>query len=119
MTAFASRERELDAGTLAWELRGVNHRYREPHTRLPERLRALEPDVRERIQAWVGRGRVEAVLRFTPESGADAIAVDEAVVRRLVEACHTIEGHLVKPARLSALELLNWPGVVQQPEPDH
>jgi uncharacterized protein YicC (UPF0701 family) len=58
-------------------------------------------------------------LRFTPASGADAIAVDEAVVRRLVEACHTIEGHLVKPARLSALDLLNWPGVVQQPEPDH
>ena len=42
MTAFARVERAGSQGTLVWELRSVNHRYLEPHLRLPEALRDLE-----------------------------------------------------------------------------
>jgi uncharacterized protein (TIGR00255 family) len=118
MTAFASRERTLDPGTVYWELRGGNHRYLEVQPRLPERLRSLEPDVRERVKQWVGRGRVEAVLRYTPAPAAAALSVDEDLVQRLVDAFHTIDAYLVNPARLSAVDFLNWPGVVQQAEPE-
>ncbi|MBL0951996.1 MAG: hypothetical protein IBJ08_15250, partial [Pseudomonas sp.] len=36
MTAFARNEQATAHGTLSWELRSVNHRYLEPHLRLPE-----------------------------------------------------------------------------------
>lgn len=37
MTAFARVEQNGAYGTLSWELRSVNHRYLEPHLRLPTR----------------------------------------------------------------------------------
>ncbi|PSQ92545.1 MAG: YicC family protein [Proteobacteria bacterium SW_6_67_9] len=117
MTAFATRDRELNAGTLTWELRGVNHRYREVQPRLPEVLRALEPAVRERVGAAVGRGRVECTLRFQPTRQPDGLELDHDAVRALVDACHTIDEYVSRPARLSSLELLQWPGIVRSGEP--
>jgi len=118
MTAFAARDTTLDAGVLSWELRSVNHRYLEIQARLPEALRALEPEVRERISAVLGRGRVECILRFTPTDAEHSLELDEARVRAIVEACHQIDDHLINPARLSSLDILAWPGVARQPEPD-
>ena len=43
MTAYANGERATRWGTLACELRSVNHRFLEVGVRLPEELRALEP----------------------------------------------------------------------------
>src|SRR5690606_39436356 len=43
MTAYASAERTGADGTLACELRAVNHRFLEVGMRLPDELRALEP----------------------------------------------------------------------------
>ena len=42
MTGFARRERTAPFGTLAWELRTVNHRYLEVTLRLPEEFRPSE-----------------------------------------------------------------------------
>ncbi|MBF3240461.1 hypothetical protein HKT40_07435, partial [Pseudomonas aeruginosa] len=42
MTAFARVEQAGTHGTLSWELRSVNHRYLEPHLRLPDAFRDLE-----------------------------------------------------------------------------
>jgi uncharacterized protein (TIGR00255 family) len=42
MTAFARAEQAGEHGTLSWEIRSVNHRYLEPHLRLPEAFRDLE-----------------------------------------------------------------------------
>ncbi|NVL46282.1 hypothetical protein F2S75_09185, partial [Pseudomonas syringae pv. actinidiae] len=50
MTAFARVERAGAQGTLSWELRSVNHRYLEPHLRLPESFRDLEGAIREALR---------------------------------------------------------------------
>jgi len=118
MTAFATREQSLSVGSITWELRGVNHRYREIHPRLPEALRTLEPEVRERVGAAVGRGRVECTLRFQPASQTEGLTLDHDAIQAVVDACHTIDEYLINPARLSSYELLQWPGVVRSPEPD-
>ena len=118
MTAFAVREVTTEAGTLVWELRSVNHRYLEVQPRLPEVLRTLEPEVRERVAAVLGRGRVECNLRLVTAEGERAIEVDEDLVAAIVRACHVVDDHLINPARTDTLEILRWPGVVRQPEPD-
>ena len=57
MTAFARVDGRTDDAELTWELRSVNHRYLEPFVRLPDELRALEPQVREQLNARLGRGK--------------------------------------------------------------
>nr|MDQ2695882.1 hypothetical protein [Pseudomonadota bacterium] len=59
MTAFARHEQPSPGGSIVWELRSVNHRYLDATVRLPETLRALESEVRERIGARLHRGKVE------------------------------------------------------------
>ena len=66
MTAFSRQEADTDFGSLAWEIRSLNHRYLELGIRLPEELRAMESAVRERLNARLGRGKVECSCRFRP-----------------------------------------------------
>ena len=72
MTAFARAEQAGVNGTLSWELRSVNHRYLEPHLRLPEAFRDLEGAVREALRNGLSRGKVECTLRFSDDSTGKA-----------------------------------------------
>ena len=78
MTGFARCERTTAAGVLAWELRGVNHRYLEVGLRLPEELRSVEADFRQAIAASVRRGKVDATFYLRPAAaGAREIELDD------------------------------------------
>lgn len=61
MTAFTRQRRDTDWGTLTLELRSVNQRYLEPHFRLPDALRDLEPHYRE---SFIKPVDVEAAARL-------------------------------------------------------
>jgi len=113
MTAFARRAAETPSGTLTWELRSVNHRYLDVGLRLPEELRALDPRVREAIQARVKRGKVDAGLWFARAAGTE-LALDAEQLRRVTavaeEAQRLVGGRL---ETLRAIDVLRWPGVLQ------
>lgn len=113
MTAFARRGADTPWGTLTWELRSVNHRYLELGIRLPEELRALEPRVRELMQARLKRGKVDAGLWFTRAAATDAV-LDAAQVHRLQELAASAQREAGAPlAPLRAIDVLRWPGVMQ------
>ena len=119
MTAFARREAQGDWGTLVWEIRSVNHRYLEPGLRLPEEFRALENAVRERLQARLGRGKIECGLRYQPGSGAvSTVDVNMALAQAVIEACERIEKEMSNAQRQSAIDILRWPGVAREAERD-
>lgn len=120
MTAFARREAKLDLGTLIWELRGVNHRYLEVTFRMPEDLRSLEGQLRERATTRLGRGKLECYLNFRPApERSEGIVVNEQLASALVAVTHKLEAVMTNPARISALEVLQWPGVIVEPERDN
>jgi len=112
MTAFARVERAGTQGTLIWELRSVNHRYLEPHLRLPEAFRDLEGAVRESLRQGISRGKVECTLRFTEENASKSLQVDQDRARQLVEAAETVASLIKNPAPLNPLAVLSWPGVL-------
>lgn len=121
MTAFARVEQENDMGVLSWELRSVNHRYLELSIRMPEELRALEMAARERINQRLGRGKVEATLRFKPTMKAvDEIHFDRDYAQKVVSALLSIQKLLPQLGEfnVSASEILRWPGVMQPQEQD-
>ena len=86
MTAYASAERNSADGTLACELRAVNHRFLEVGVRLPDELRALEPALRERVAARASRGKIDVVLRLRAPEGAGTLQLDDAVLDQLAVA---------------------------------
>lgn len=120
MTAYAGDESHLDAWTLIWEIRTVNHRFLDLALKLPDSLRAAEPEIRSRISQTLRRGRVEALLMLKRmESGDQSLAVNRPLVRQLVETLSEIEAMHPQGLRATtALEILKWPGVLEQAEMD-
>ncbi len=112
MTAFARAELAQASGTLSWELRSVNHRYLEPHLRLPEAFRDLEAAVREALRQGLSRGKVECTLRFSEDSTGKALQVDLERAGQLIVAAERIASLIKQPAPLNPLEVLSWPGVL-------
>jgi uncharacterized protein (TIGR00255 family) len=119
MTAFARSERTEDWGTAYWELRSVNNRYLDVSPRLPEEVRAIESAVRERVRGRLSRGKVDCTLRLSLDTESDAsLELNLNLARRVAEATREIDALLHDPARVSAIDVLRWPGVVQTRSPD-
>ena len=119
MTSFARSESDTEFGKLRWELRSVNHRYLDVSLRMPEELRSLELRVRERVGERLKRGKVECNLRFQAlDTQSRNLSIDHELVKRLAAAIHETTIHIPTPAPIDMLEVLRWPGVMQQQEVD-
>ena len=119
MTAFARETSQGDWGTLTWEIRSVNHRYLEPHFKLPENLREIEPGLREGLRKHLNRGKVECALRWQPaEQSGDGFDLNIDLVKDINQAANQVNRILDNPAHLNALELLQWPGVLKTAQVD-
>jgi uncharacterized protein (TIGR00255 family) len=117
MTGFSRTEGGDSWGSLAWELRSVNHRYLEMGFRLPEELRTLETRFRQQVAARLKRGKVDCSLRVTWEAGGDReLALDLDLAERVAEAAAKIRGRVGALAPPGTFDLLRWPGVVREQE---
>lgn len=118
MTGFARREQSGPWGTLTWELRAVNHRYLEVSCRLPEELRAAEGDFRQTISAVLRRGKVDCTLDYRPSPDAQGrIEINQPLIVQLLERVRDIAALAGQTAAVDPLEVLRWPGVVQDRDP--
>src|SRR5260221_14183995 len=110
MTGFAASANEGPHGSLAVELKTVNHRYLEFQTRIPEELRPLEPAMREAVAAALTRGKVDCRVTFTPAAAARrGLAPDAAAMAGLAEGSRPVASRLPGAPRLSAAGLRTWP----------
>ncbi len=117
MTAFARHENKDEFGSVTWELRSINHRYLEILLRLPEEFRPLEAKLREKVTKALGRGKIECILNYKPVASiADQIVVNETLANALIKATHKVETLMNNPARISAIHILQWPGITREPE---
>jgi uncharacterized protein (TIGR00255 family) len=117
MTAFARERGEYAQGTLVIELRSVNHRYLDCSFKLPEQLRGLEPAWRELMRAGLSRGKVECQLRWQAEqTPSSELALDQAQLQQLLQTIAEVEKSMREPRAVSALEVLQWPGVMNRRE---
>lgn len=115
MTAFARVQQSLEQGELVWELRSVNQRFLELHFKMPEDFRASETRFREILQHRLKRGKVECFLRFRANAEqSESISVNLKQAKSLVQACQEINNLLHQPSEVDPVEILQWPGVVQE-----
>ena len=113
MTGFAAAAQESAHGSLAVELKTVNHRYLEFQTRIPEELRPLEPAMREAVGAKLTRGKVDCRVTFTPVStAARSLVPDAGALESLRAAVQRVLERFPEARAMSVSEILHWPGVL-------
>ncbi|MCH9004822.1 MAG: YicC family protein [Proteobacteria bacterium] len=119
MTGFARESAETALGTLTWEIRAVNHRYLDVQFKLPEELRPKEQAFRQQASAVLGRGKVECALYFRRATGQPSeLQIDTDLIKLLGARMSELATILPAAAAVSPMEILRWPGVIQQPEVD-
>ena len=118
MTAFARHSANGDWGNAVWEIRSVNNRYLDVNLRLPEELRGLESQFRDQIASKLKRGKVDCTLKFKSEARQESIKVNLPLVKQLITATKEIAGVVYETTALNPLDVLNWPGVLNQSDFD-
>lgn len=114
MTGFAASSAELDAGSLALDLRAVNHRYLDIQMRMPDELRPLEPALREAIAAQLTRGKVECRVGFTARhAGQNPAQLNRALLKQLAQWNDEVQAVLPEARSLSVADILRWNGVLE------
>lgn len=119
MTAFSLKSIEETWGALQCEIRSVNHRYLEIQFRLPDELRSLETSFRELITKKIKRGKLECIFRFSAaDNKQEDINLNDESLAAILSACKRVSNKLHQPSEINPLEVLNWPGVINDIETD-
>ena len=120
MTGFARRERQGPWGTLACELRSVNHRYLELSLRLPDDLRSLEGDARQLLASTLKRGKVEAGIYLRGTATANTtVEINRPLVEQLLRRAAEVSALAgAASAPMSPLDILRWPGAIRDADRD-
>ncbi len=114
MTGFAAAAAELDAGSLALELRAVNHRYLDLQLRMPDELRTLESVLREAIAMQLTRGKVECRIVFAArQSELNPAQLNQVLLRQLVQWSDEVQTALPEARSLSVADVLHWDGMLE------
>ncbi len=114
MTAFARQEWQTEQGDITWEIRSVNHRYLEVALRLEDKFRPLEMQIRKLFNDKLGRGKVDAVLRYkAPEQQNASVDFDPNLAKALIESCDQLAQMSERTAPIDPLKVLQWPGVIK------
>ncbi|MDJ0907588.1 MAG: YicC/YloC family endoribonuclease [Woeseiaceae bacterium] len=119
MTGFARQSSESSLGTLTWELRAVNHRYLDISFKMPDELKAHEPKLRQVVGDRLKRGKVECAFHFRRaiDKSSD-MELDEELIKLISARINDVSSVVRNPGRADPLDILRWPGVVQQPKVD-
>ena len=119
MTAYAGNEASIGDSTINCELRSVNHRYCDITLKLPDHLRFIEADLRSIIAAKINRGKIECTLSYKKQAkDGQRFSVNIDAVTALLAATDQIEEHMLAPLSFSALDVLAFPGIQQEPDAD-
>jgi uncharacterized protein (TIGR00255 family) len=115
MTGFARREASGPWGTLVCELRSVNHRFLELGFRLPDEVRALEPELRQLAARELKRGKVDCTISFRATHGAEvALDIDPQALERVLSRVRELASVLPGNHTVNLVDVLRWPGVVRE-----
>lgn len=120
MTAFAREDIETEQGVLTWEIRSVNHRYLEPGFRIPDTFREAEPALREALRRHLARGKVDCNLKWQAGNALDTgLKINPTMLSNLHQATSTIRSGFDNTAPVNVMEVLAWPGIIEQESTDN
>jgi len=115
MTGYAKAEHRAENGWLQWELRSVNHRHFGVDLSVPAVFRELELEFRGLLANRIGRGQVDARLAWRPaDKFAGQIKINTGLAVRLIGYARVLAEQMRRPAPVSPLDVMRWPGVTEE-----
>lgn len=119
MTAFAHSDQKTEVAEISWEIRSVNHRYLDVSLSLPESFQVLENKLKSLISEKLKRGKLDARLRYQlKDEVADNVMLNEVRVNELLSVHKQLESLSASPLALTAMDILQWKGVVEHKQLD-
>jgi uncharacterized protein (TIGR00255 family) len=112
MTGYGSASNQREATAVCVEIRTGNHRFLDPHLRLPREYAYLESAVAQLLRAALARGRVDLFVSVQARMEA-AMLLDFDAARNYVEAGSRLRDELKLGDSLDLRTLLGLPGVLQ------
>jgi uncharacterized protein (TIGR00255 family) len=120
MTGYASHELTTPNGALTIEIRSVNHRYLELQLKLDDQLRVFENNMREQIQAKLGRGKVDCRIYLKQDNlTTQFAAINHQAIQQIANSLQEAAQYFPDVQAVDVLEVLRIPGVTQSPKVDH
>jgi len=111
MTGFAQAKGQLSGNiNFTVSMKSVNHRFLDPHFRLPSNSDVLEMELRRILKAKIARGHLDINLQF--EGGAGVVALNRQLVSAYVQAFRAaaVEARIAAEPDLNAI--LRMPGAL-------
>ncbi|MGI9388870.1 MAG: YicC/YloC family endoribonuclease [Boseongicola sp.] len=121
MTGFASFQSGDEIWRLVGDIRSVNGRGLDLRIRVPDWVEGLEPEIRKRLQAGIGRGSVTLNVRVSREDSAPDVALNAEQLNSAFSILAEIEnsadsiGLQLEPSR--AADVAAMRGVIEQRDP--
>ena len=116
MTGYARAEGVHGGAAWLWEIKSVNGRGLDLRCRLGPGFDRLEPLVRRRAAAALGRGSVSVTLRYTPDPARRTVTVNRDLVQSILDAAKEVAGDAGSNPSLDAVFAI--PGVVELKDAD-
>jgi uncharacterized protein (TIGR00255 family) len=117
MTGYGHGETDYNGTKFTVELNTVNRKQSDIVINLPRDLVALEPQIRQTINASISRGRTNVVVAYhNGSSGPRKLALDVDLARSYHDAMRSLQKELNAPGEITIGTILQAPGVMRTPE---
>ena len=119
MTGLARADQSAEWGNVVCELKSVNHRFLDLSFRIPDSLRAVEHELREKVRSKIARGKVECSISVKFNQGNDEqLQLDKHVAESYINAATELSDMLHTDQSINPTDILRLPGVIGSQEVD-
>jgi uncharacterized protein (TIGR00255 family) len=115
MTGHGEASEKINSGMIVAEIRSTNHRFLDITTKIPESIKQYEQTIKGIIGNSIVRGKVELKLNFSDEGPTNPeYELNQDLLNQLLILQKKIKLHYEDCQNLSVLEILKWPGVINE-----
>ena len=119
MTGFAHASAEYAGKNIDIEIRSVNHRFLDVQFKLPDDLRSLESNMREKIVSKIARGKLECRIQLgSTHQQQSSLHINQPLVQQLANINQKLRKKHSDLGKLTVADILRFPGVLTAAETD-
>jgi len=111
MTGFGRGKHEGEAFACTVEVKSVNHRFLDPHLKLPSEFASVELKLKRLIQSRIKRGRLDLFLNIERSQTVD-FTFNEPVLQAYVKAIEKLKRAFSLSGELDLVQLIRVPGIM-------
>jgi uncharacterized protein (TIGR00255 family) len=112
MTGFGSARAEAPSLSVLVEIKSVNHRYLDIHTKIPNEYQNFENIIRQKISAGFKRGRMDVFVRIDYKRENIKLDVNHDLIQAYVEMISSLKRTFPVQGELTLEMITRLPGLV-------